>query len=212
MLCQRICTRSFGRSIIHSRFLIGNRSDPYTILGVKRDATDKEIKNAFLKKCKELHPDVNASVRAAQDFMVVKDAYNAIGRSEDREKLKFAEDIARKTGFEDHLKSAMGSEAAWKPDFDLDTEKMERLRKERVASQNRFKQQVYQEQFGKKADTSQFQDWEKQHFEDLGNRRSSELYGVGHPRREMTTSDKRHAMFIFAVLAVLFVITTALEN
>jgi curved DNA-binding protein CbpA len=33
--------------------------DPYSILGVARGASEKEIKSAYRKLAKELHPDAN---------------------------------------------------------------------------------------------------------------------------------------------------------
>ena len=33
--------------------------DPYTILGIARGATEKDIKSAYRKLAKELHPDRN---------------------------------------------------------------------------------------------------------------------------------------------------------
>ncbi|MDR3440279.1 DnaJ domain-containing protein, partial [Telmatospirillum sp.] len=33
--------------------------DPYKVLGVARDATDKQIRDAFLKLAKTSHPDLN---------------------------------------------------------------------------------------------------------------------------------------------------------
>lgn len=53
--------------------------DPYTVLGVARTATDDEIRRAFRRLAKELHPDVNPGadseerfkrIVSAQDFLL----------------------------------------------------------------------------------------------------------------------------------------------
>jgi len=38
-----------------------NEKDPYDILGLKRDASLEQIKEAFHKNAKEYHPDKNAN-------------------------------------------------------------------------------------------------------------------------------------------------------
>ena len=40
--------------------------DYYSILGVKRDASEKEIRSAYRKLARKLHPDVNPGDRAAE--------------------------------------------------------------------------------------------------------------------------------------------------
>ncbi len=47
------------------------KGDPYVILGVSRDATDKEIKSAYRKLIKEHHPDLLASQGLPQEFIEV---------------------------------------------------------------------------------------------------------------------------------------------
>jgi DnaJ-class molecular chaperone len=60
--------------------------DPYKVLGVARDATDEEIRRAYRKLAKQLHPDLNPSNRAAAEerFKKVSAAYEIIGDSEKR--------------------------------------------------------------------------------------------------------------------------------
>ena len=40
--------------------------DPYAVLGVPRSASDDEIRRAYLKLVKELHPDVNPAQGGAR--------------------------------------------------------------------------------------------------------------------------------------------------
>jgi len=58
--------------------------DLYEILGVKRNATDKEIKAAYRRLARKFHPDVNPNDPAAeQRFKEIQAAYSVLG---DREK------------------------------------------------------------------------------------------------------------------------------
>lgn len=52
--------------------------DPYDLLGVKRSATMKEIKQAYRRKALKLHPDVNKAPDAKEKFMECKNAYQEI--------------------------------------------------------------------------------------------------------------------------------------
>ena len=53
--------------------------NPYTLLGVAKSATDKEIKSAYRKLAKKLHPDVNPDDSAAEaKFKEVTAAYNLL--------------------------------------------------------------------------------------------------------------------------------------
>ncbi|PLK27147.1 DnaJ C-terminal domain-containing protein [Novosphingobium sp. TH158] len=54
-------------------------SDPYAILGVARNASEKDIKSAYRKLAKELHPDRNKeNPKAAERFSEVTRAYDLL--------------------------------------------------------------------------------------------------------------------------------------
>ena len=60
--------------------------DPYAVLGVPRTSTEEEVRRAYRKLAKELHPDVNPANRAAAEerFKKVTAAYEIVGDAEKR--------------------------------------------------------------------------------------------------------------------------------
>ena len=52
--------------------------DFYAVLGIGKDASDMEIKQAFRKKAKDLHPSVNKDPEAADDFLKLHEAYEIL--------------------------------------------------------------------------------------------------------------------------------------
>lgn len=60
-------------------------ADPYATLGVSRDASEKDIKSAYRKLAKELHPDRNKdNPKAAEKFSDVTKAYDLLSDSDKR--------------------------------------------------------------------------------------------------------------------------------
>jgi DnaJ-class molecular chaperone len=60
-------------------------ADPYSILGVARGANEKDIKSAYRKLAKELHPDRNAdNPKAAERFSEVTRAYDLLSDKDKR--------------------------------------------------------------------------------------------------------------------------------
>ena len=59
--------------------------DPYEVLGVARDAGEQEVKKAFRRLARELHPDVNAHDPQAEDkFKQAAEAYEILSDPERR--------------------------------------------------------------------------------------------------------------------------------
>ncbi|ESQ86078.1 molecular chaperone DnaJ [Asticcacaulis sp. AC466] len=62
--------------------------DPYSELGVKRDASDAEIQKAFRKLAKELHPDTNKDNKVAEErFKRITAAYDFLKDADKRKKF-----------------------------------------------------------------------------------------------------------------------------
>jgi molecular chaperone DnaJ len=59
-------------------------NDYYQDLGVSRDATAEEIKRAYRKKARTLHPDVNPSPEAEEQFKRVSQAYDVLSDPDKR--------------------------------------------------------------------------------------------------------------------------------
>ncbi len=84
--------------------------DPYEILGVGREAGDAEIKKAFRRLARELHPDVNTEDPAAEEkFKEAAEAYEILSDAERRRTYDaFGHDGLRSGGFHSRAENAGG--------------------------------------------------------------------------------------------------------
>lgn len=67
-------------------------ADHYEVLGVARDATPEEIKKAYRRLARELHPDVNPGAEAAERFKLVTHAYDVLSDPDQRSRYDMGGD------------------------------------------------------------------------------------------------------------------------
>jgi len=70
-------------------------ADHYEVLGVERNASPEEIKKAYRKLARELHPDVNPSAEASERFKLVTHAYDVLSDPNERQQY----DLGPQAGF-----------------------------------------------------------------------------------------------------------------
>jgi len=62
------------------------QKDYYQILGVKRSASPEEVRKAYRRLARKLHPDVNPNSKTSEDkFKEIQEAYDVLGEEKKRE-------------------------------------------------------------------------------------------------------------------------------
>ncbi|MBN6777812.1 molecular chaperone DnaJ [Pseudoclavibacter alba] len=85
--------------------------DHYETLGVARDASQEDIKKAYRKLARKLHPDINPSEEAAEQFKLVTHAYDTLSDPERRRQYDMGGDSAQSFGFSDLFDTFFGGAA-----------------------------------------------------------------------------------------------------
>ena len=66
---------------------MAKKRDYYEVLGIKKEATEAEIKKAFRKKAMQYHPDKNSGDKTAEDkFKEVNEAYGVLNDKDKKDK------------------------------------------------------------------------------------------------------------------------------
>ncbi|MCW2287952.1 molecular chaperone DnaJ [Leucobacter luti] len=83
-------------------------ADHYETLGVSREATPEEIKKAYRRLARELHPDVNPSEDASERFKSVTHAYDVLSDPEQRQRYDLGGGQGGANGFGDIFETFFG--------------------------------------------------------------------------------------------------------
>lgn len=75
--------RSFSSSVVRS----ASTKDPYSVLGVKKDADAKDIKRAYYGLAKKYHPDTNKDKGSKERFVEIQNAYDLL--SDDKKRAAY---------------------------------------------------------------------------------------------------------------------------
>lgn len=91
---------STGEEAMH-RLLACRGRDPYSILGVRRDSSDEEIRRYYKRQAVLVHPDKNRQRGAEEAFKILAHAFELIGSPEQRNR------------YDQLLQEAVEMESAW---------------------------------------------------------------------------------------------------
>jgi len=90
---RRFLQKRFGKRLFSAGFGRGNwdKADFYSVLGVSKTATSREIKSAYYKLAKQFHPDANEGKpkaekdKAREKFKEIQEAHEVLGDDKTRE-------------------------------------------------------------------------------------------------------------------------------
>ena len=89
--------------------------DYYSVLGVDKKASEKDIKKAYRKLARKYHPDINSEPQAEQRFKEASEAYEVLGDAEKRAKYdrlganwKAGQDFTPPPGWQSQQRSTGG--------------------------------------------------------------------------------------------------------
>ena len=73
-------------------------ADYYSLLKIRRDATQDEVKRAYRRLARELHPDVNPDPETQERFKEITQAYEVLSDTEKRQMYDLGADPFARAG------------------------------------------------------------------------------------------------------------------
>lgn len=106
--------KSLERCATHLKYFhvsscVFNKRSHYEVLGVQKNASDKEIKTAYFNLAKKYHPDTNpGDPNSAKKFQEVSEAYNILSNADSRKNYDFFgnSDFQQRNPFSSHRKDS----------------------------------------------------------------------------------------------------------
>lgn len=86
MKCENLLYLSAVCSIYTVSIILAKQADYYEVLGLKKGASDKQIKRAFRKLALKFHPDKNKEKGAEEKFREIAKAYEVLGDPDKKKK------------------------------------------------------------------------------------------------------------------------------
>jgi len=90
--------------------------DPYSVLGVSKTASADDIKKAYRKLAKKLHPDVNPGDKKSEErFKEVSSAFEVLGDPKKRALYDEFGEISTRPGVSRKVSAANGTNTGLRP-------------------------------------------------------------------------------------------------
>ncbi|CAK8695539.1 unnamed protein product [Clavelina lepadiformis] len=142
-LCLRRCYFTYSKKWLTLCSTL-YQTDYYKTLDVSRNATAQEIKRAYLKKCKDYHPDKHQGDKGMHEkFVAINEAYSVLSNTTERRNFDYQSTYhqpRQTSGYQSQ------SQYGWKSNVRSDPEDVFRRYNEKYDEKLRYRQWHYEKQ------------------------------------------------------------------